>query len=579
MENPARRLEYNEAEAKTERRRLYSFSPSVAASNAGLLIMSLVLSAYAPFEGISPFGTASIMAAWFAGANPYIACIGAAVGYIASRSYAFAAASAFMGLGIFLISSRGNAARVYRLLFGFIIEAAVLLAVRIISGRSAVTDLGSACVSVFAAVVIGGALRAFRIIGGAPTLSDTELLTLSALSGLITLALQGMNVLGQSPAMVFAGACAVFAAYRFGFSGVAFAVMLGAGRALAAGGDLRFIAVIAACTLLSASLRALGKWASLAGFAVCSLMITAFVGGTSVFGYIETALICALFAAVPQKLYMPDELRGGSIELTRSGRKFNRLQCRLASLSEVLNELSRVYGGADGRLLRSIACTLKSFLNAGSEREAFRAEYSEAVSAKPGSESSGDSCVMKQIEGKLLLALSDGMGSGSEAMNESRAALALLKDLLHVGFETEDAAECVNSLLSSRVSGDMYATLDVMLIDLKSGTATYTKHGAPASFVLRNGRLLALYSEALPIGIIGQAESSSRSIRLKDGDAVIMMTDGVSDALGDGLCKAITENVLGFGDTEMAAHALLDAAEANGRDDDMSVIVARIGRR
>ena len=575
MEKLTRSFEYGGTGTKP-RRRVYSFSPSVAVSNAALLAVSVLLSAYAPFEGISPFGTACIMAAWFAGANPYIACMGAIAGYVLSGSYPFAAASAAMGAGIFFISSLGNAARVYRLLFGFLIEAMTLGLACLVTKQGAVLKLGSACVSVFAAVVIGGALRAFRFIKGAKALSDTELITLSALAGLITLSMQGMSILGQSIATVFAGACALFAAYRFGIGAVAFAVTVGAGRSLAAGGDMRFIAVIAACALVAASLRALGKWAAMIGFAGCSALIAACVGGTSIFGYIETALICAVFAAVPQKLYMPDTLKDELIDPLLPGRKYNRLQYRLASLSEVLNELSRVYGNDEARLLKSISCTLKRFLNAGSERVNYRAEYSEAVSVKPGSIESGDSCVMREIEGKLLLALSDGMGSGGRAMNESRAALALLKDLLHVGFEISDAAECVNSLLSSRGEGDMYATLDVTLIDLKDATATFSKHGAPSSFILRNGRLHTLYSEALPIGIIDGAQGASRSVRLRDGDTVIMMTDGVSDALGTALCEAAAESVLGTEDMEKAARALLEAAEANGRCDDMSVIMARI---
>ena len=95
---------------------------------------------------------------------------------------------------------------------------------------------------------------------------------------------------------------------------------------------------------------------------------------------------------------------------------------------------------------------------------------------------------------------------------------------------------------------------------------------------------MALYSEKVMdhfrnprnVGIIEDAPSGSRRIRLRDGDTVIMMTDGVCDALGEGLDAAVTDNVLSFGDAEMAAHNLLDAAAEHGRVDDMTIIVARI---
>ncbi|MBR3383416.1 MAG: SpoIIE family protein phosphatase [Clostridia bacterium] len=565
-----------ELTASSRGRRLYSFSLPAALSYAGTALLSMLLGAYSPFEGMAPFGAACVMAAWFAGSNPYAACLGNIAGALIAGNYAFAAAAAALGAGIFVISRQSDPPRVTRLLICFAIEAVALLLFGLITRGRPLLSAASACVSVFAGVVIGFAFKAFRAVGGARPLGDSEFLTLSALAGLVTLSMGNASFLGQSPAMIFAGACALFASYRFGIPALAFAVMLGAGRIPASGGELRFMAVLAACTLPAASLRPLGKPGSLIGFGAGALIMRTALRGTSLFTLPEILVICAVFAAVPSKYYMPESVRTGLDRPAVPGRRFDLLQYRVASLAEVLSELSRVYGRDEARLLACVSGTLKRFLNASPSSPAFTAEYGEASSKKPGSDRSGDSSAVCETEGKLLLALSDGMGSGREANAESRAALALLKDLLHVGFGIDDAAECVNSLLASRGSGDMYATLDVMLVDLADGAASFSKHGAPSSFILRGGKLFTLYAEALPIGVIENARGTAGSFRLRSGDSIIMMTDGVADALGDGLQKAVTDNVLGWGDTQMSARSLLEAAEAAGRTDDMSVIVARV---
>ncbi|MBQ3849812.1 MAG: SpoIIE family protein phosphatase [Clostridia bacterium] len=578
MEKTARKIKSVGRHKSDSRESLRELSCSMLFSGILIFCLSAVLSLYSPFEGISPFGMASIIAAWFSGISPYFASLGAATGYILSGRFEYVAASLIMGGAIYIFNSRfGSIMRALRLLIMFGVEVVSFLLIGLAARSNILLLIGASTVSVFGAVVIGGGLRALEMLPGGRSLSDTELLTLSALAGLITLSMGNFNISGQSPAVIFAGLCSLFAAYRFGISAVAFAVTVGAGRILACGGDMHFIAILAACTLLAASLRSLGKWASLLGFAAAGAGIAAFVRGTGILSFIECGAASLIFALTPARLYMPQSVRREIANPSKADQKYSRLQYRIASLCEVLSELSRAYGSDEGRMLEYISGTLKKYLNGGAHRlDVYTAECGTASSVKHGSSQSGDSYAMCDFDGKLLVALSDGMGSGNAASGESRTALALLKDLLSVGFEIDDATDCVNKLLSGCVNEDMYATLDVMLIDLKNGTARLSKHGAPSSFILRNGKVFTLYSEALPIGILENVQGKARSIRLKSGDIIIMMTDGVSDALGSGLIAAITDNVSGHGDTEAAAQALLDTALTNGRSDDMTIILTRV---
>lgn len=536
-----------------------------------LAAFSALLGSYAPFEGLAPFGAAAVMAAWYAGLDPSFAAAGAAAGCLLGGYPQYAIVCAGLGGAICLINRQGSIMRLYRLLAAFAAECLLFLPVSAAFHMRAALALGSAAVSVTAAVVLGSGMRSFASLLGGRNANDTELLTVSAAAGLAALAMQNFNIAGVSPAMLFAGACALFAAYRLGAPAVACAVTVAAGRVLACGGDMRFIAVLSAMTLVGASLRSLGKWACLAGFVLTGVCFAAFVKGLYLLNYAELALSSALFALTPQRLYM----RGAQADL--SGRGYGTLQLKVAELADVLSELARVSGGREGRMLGCISDTLRrALLKPKPRRERLKPMCGRASATRDGSSACGDSSLMRRSGGKLLLALSDGMGSGREAAGESRSALALISDLLSVGFGVEEAAGLTNDLLTRRGGGDMYATLDVMLIDLEAGTAGVSKHGAPPGFVLRGDELISLYAEGLPVGIIENARSASGEFELYAGDTVVLMTDGASDALGAELESALSRCVMGECDAELAAKALIDEAAKHGASDDMTVIVARM---
>ena len=68
--------------------------------------------------------------------------------------------------------------------------------------------------------------------------------------------------------------------------------------------------------------------------------------------------------------------------------------------------------------------------------------------------------------------------------------------------EESAALECVNQLLMLKCQEDMYATLDVLLLDLSTCRARFLKQGAPPSYILRKGRVYTIHAETLPVGIL-----------------------------------------------------------------------------
>ena len=129
--------------------------------------------------------------------------------------------------------------------------------------------------------------------------------------------------------------------------------------------------------------------------------------------------------------------------------------------------------------------------------------------------------------------MSDGKGRGDAAARESCAALAVVNRLLGDGVRPESALEIANTILQLRGDDEMYATLDVMLIDPESGRADSYKLGAAPSVLVSGGRARMITGSALPCGILADVSAAHRLARLRDGDRLIMLTDGVCDFSDD----------------------------------------------
>ena len=83
---------------------------------------------------------------------------------------------------------------------------------------------------------------------------------------------------------------------------------------------------------------------------------------------------------------------------------------------------------------------------------------------------SGDSCLCTPIgEGEFLIALSDGMGQGMRAAEESNLTVNTLSQLIKAGFEAELALRMVNSILLLKSDDEIFSTVDMGFINLYTG--------------------------------------------------------------------------------------------------------------
>lgn len=194
---------------------------------------------------------------------------------------------------------------------------------------------------------------------------------------------------------------------------------------------------------------------------------------------------------------------------------------------------------------------------------------------------SGDTFLMTELPGgKQGIALSDGMGSGEDAFRESSMVVEMLEELLGAGFPVKTAVQMMNTALVIGREEVRFCTVDVTLFDLYKGACEFVKAGAAATFLKRQGEVEIIRSATLPIGVLQDIEIDTETRRLESGDYVIMVTDGVMDALPAGeqdvlMCTFIQDTDI-LNPRELAHHILGRVLEWSGEVplDDMTVLVA-----
>ncbi len=160
------------------------------------------------------------------------------------------------------------------------------------------------------------------------------------------------------------------------------------------------------------------------------------------------------------------------------------------------------------------------------------AAFGLSISTKSGSISSGDTHSLEKIdEGKFLIALSDGMGSGIKAQNTSSTAISLIESFYKAGLESNLILSMVNKVLALNTD-DNFSAMDIVSVNLFNLSADFIKIGAPYSFILTDDSIKIIEGTSLPLGILDDLTPTACTTELTDGSTIIMFTDGISDAFG-----------------------------------------------
>lgn len=155
-----------------------------------------------------------------------------------------------------------------------------------------------------------------------------------------------------------------------------------------------------------------------------------------------------------------------------------------------------------------------------------------ATEKKNGSMISGDSYAFFAMDdGNYHICLSDGMGSGNRANQESEMVVDLLEKFIEAGFRKETAIKLMNSAMVLQGEENTYSTLDYAMFDLYSGNLELIKIGGAATFIKRGDEVECIDIQTLPTGADVRMEVESTKKQLANGDFLVMVTDGVIEYL------------------------------------------------
>lgn len=209
-----------------------------------------------------------------------------------------------------------------------------------------------------------------------------------------------------------------------------------------------------------------------------------------------------------------------------------------------------------------------------------------AKAVKESEKVSGDNYSFCETEeGRVVAILSDGMGSGEKACEESAKVIEMMERLMEAGFRKEAAIQIINGALAIGEQEQNMSTLDICEVNLYTGACEFIKVGAACTYIKREHLVDRLSARNLPLGLFQQIDPETMNRQLEDGDYIIMLSDGVLDALEKGIGEEILPEVIGrishTNPSEIAGQILSYCLhQSKGKiQDDMTVLVMGVWRR
>ena len=205
---------------------------------------------------------------------------------------------------------------------------------------------------------------------------------------------------------------------------------------------------------------------------------------------------------------------------------------------------------------------------------------------KTKSKFSGDSTLTVRLnDGKYLIAISDGMGSGKEAKENSSKVLKLLENLLVSGFDKNISLDLINNALINQ-NKESFVTLDIAIIDLYLGNVEFIKSAACPTYIKNGKKVQMIKSNSLPTGIIEGSKIQTYDKDIEQGEIIVLCSDGILDSNVEYKNKELWIKYLlediETTNTQKIANLILEESIDNNygvAKDDMSVLVCKFRKK
>lgn len=204
--------------------------------------------------------------------------------------------------------------------------------------------------------------------------------------------------------------------------------------------------------------------------------------------------------------------------------------------------------------------------------------FGESVRTKTGGKISGDNHTITSLDdGKYMVSICDGMGSGKRAGDISSLTISLIEDFYKAGFDNEIILSSVNKLLSLS-EYENFSTIDLCIVDGKKGLYDFIKLGAASGYIKRpTGEVEIISSSGLPVGVLEDIRPHITKKYIEPMDIIILCSDGITDIMGEELIRYIklSDSI----NPQILADEIMDRAIDLGggvASDDMTVVCVRV---
>ena len=258
----------------------------------------------------------------------------------------------------------------------------------------------------------------------------------------------------------------------------------------------------------------------------------------------------------------------------------------VAKIEKILSEVLK-----ESIVLQNNKCAIKTNCENCNQtyvsKDKFLMQIGVSKKTKSGEMVSGDSNIqIKLNDGKYLIAISDGMGSGERAQKSSKVAVRMLGKLLSNGFAKDTSIELINDTIALNSENETYATLDIAVLDLYAGNIEFIKNGAAPTYIKNKKNVDIIKNIAIPTGIIRNIDLIVFDRDIEDNDIIVMCSDGIIESNSEYENKELwLKNLL----EEMAENSakkisdiiLKEAIDNNfgTTKDDMTVITVKIKKK
>lgn len=135
-------------------------------------------------------------------------------------------------------------------------------------------------------------------------------------------------------------------------------------------------------------------------------------------------------------------------------------------------------------------------------------------------------------ETHLGFVIADVSGKGVPAAIYMAVSRTMIKTNAKRGMQPQECMSVVNDLLCEENLNSMFVTVLYGIYDTQTGEITYTNAGHDRPYLLhKDGSVEEVNSDInLALGVMGGFTFKQNSIRLEEGDALVMFTDGVPEA-------------------------------------------------